>query len=224
MDIVLEALPVESEPAGYVISVRGSRVKIGLCNSRPIGMEHPTFGSFLAMEGNDETLIGVVTHVEAAVISEPGPGSYQALASIDLIGEIARGSDGRMAFRRGVRAHPPIGDAAHILSSDAMRVVYGSLSSRTIEIGRLAQDQSIPVRVELDNLLSKHFAVVGSTGVGKSSGVAVIVNAIIAADPGLRVLVLDSHNEYGRSFGKMAYVTGASDQPPLSGPVGMLVH
>ena len=59
-------------------------------------------------------------------------------------------------------------------------------------------------------MLSKHFAVLGSTGVGKSSGVAVILNAILDARPNLRIFLLDGHNEFGRCFGARANVVNAA--------------
>ena len=50
-------------------------------------------------------------------------------------------------------------------------------------------------------MLSKHFAMLGTTGVGKSSGVAVILQEILEARPDLRIFLIDPHNEYGRCFG-----------------------
>jgi uncharacterized protein len=55
-------------------------------------------------------------------------------------------------------------------------------------------------------MLSKHFAILGTTGVGKSSAVAVILQQLLQARPDLRVLLLDVHNEYGRCFGDRAYM------------------
>jgi len=55
-------------------------------------------------------------------------------------------------------------------------------------------------------MLSKHFAVLGSTGVGKSSGVSLLMNEILKSRPTLRVFLLDVHNEYGRCFGDRALV------------------
>jgi DNA helicase HerA-like ATPase len=55
-------------------------------------------------------------------------------------------------------------------------------------------------------MLSKHFAVLGSTGVGKSSGVARILLETMRAKPELRIFLLDSHNEYGHCFGARAHV------------------
>ena len=71
-------------------------------------------------------------------------------------------------------------------------------------------DETIHATVDVDNLLTKHFAILGSTGVGKSSGVAVMINAILDARPELRVFLLDGHNEYGRCFGSRANVVNAA--------------
>jgi hypothetical protein len=60
-------------------------------------------------------------------------------------------------------------------------------------------------------MLSKHFALLGTTGVGKSSAVAVILRQLTQARPELRVLLLDVHNEYGRCFGDRAYVANPSN-------------
>ncbi len=200
-------LSPHSAPIGHIVSVRGSRAKVGLPALSPLSKVRPTVGSFLAMQGGEALLIGVVSDVEAAVVADS---SYQALASLDLMGELSLEASGDLSFRRGVRAHPAIGDGVHLLSSDELRAVY-SRGGNNIEIGRLSQDANVPACVDGESLLAKHFAVVGSTGVGKSSGVAVILNAIVKADTGVRILILDSHNEYGRSFGKQAYVTGATD-------------
>src|SRR5437764_13805028 len=55
-------------------------------------------------------------------------------------------------------------------------------------------------------MLSKHFAILGTTGVGKSSGVALNLQQILAARPNLRLFLLDGHNEYARCFGDKALV------------------
>ena len=55
-------------------------------------------------------------------------------------------------------------------------------------------------------MLTKHFAVLGSTGVGKSTGVSLLLNEILKARPNLRIFLLDVHNEYGRCFGDRALV------------------
>jgi uncharacterized protein len=55
-------------------------------------------------------------------------------------------------------------------------------------------------------MLSKHFAVLGTTGVGKSSAVVLLLHEIVRTQPNLRIFVLDAHNEYGRPFADKALV------------------
>ncbi len=76
----------------------------------------------------------------------------------------------------------------------------------TLRIGQLQQDNAINVGLDVDELLSKHFAVLGTTGVGKSSAVALLLQQIMQARPNLRALLLDVHNEYGRCFGERANI------------------
>ena len=78
-------------------------------------------------------------------------------------------------------------------------------------MGHLSQDPSIPAYIDSDHLLAKHFAVVGSTGVGKSSAVAAILTKIVDVRPDVRVLLLDVHNEYSAAFGARASVIGAEN-------------
>ena len=86
-----------------------------------------------------------------------------------------------------------------------------SSGARAITVGHLSQDPSIPAYVDTDHMLAKHFAVVGSTGVGKSSAVASILGKMIDVRPELRVLLLDVHNEYRAAFGSRANVIGAEN-------------
>jgi uncharacterized protein len=55
-------------------------------------------------------------------------------------------------------------------------------------------------------LLSRHFAVFGTTGVGKSSGIVLILQQVLKVRPNVRIFLLDSHNEYDRCFSDRAQV------------------
>ena len=62
------------------------------------------------------------------------------------------------------------------------------------------------MHIDIDTLVSRHFAMLGATGVGKSSGVAIILQKILKTRPNLRIFLVDPHNEYGRCFGDKAQV------------------
>ena len=128
------------------------------------------------------------------------------MANVDLVGELDGRGGGALRFHRGVTDYPTIGDAAAALSNEEMRIIFDSFGSTPVKIGHLQQDSSIDVCIDIDEVLNKHFAVLGTTGVGKSSAVTLLLHQILRARPDLRVFLLDVHNEYGRCFGDRALV------------------
>ncbi|MEE8274060.1 MAG: DUF87 domain-containing protein, partial [Alphaproteobacteria bacterium] len=76
----------------------------------------------------------------------------------------------------------------------------------TVRVGTIHQDRSVPAFVTTDELLGKHFAILGTTGCGKSCAVALILRAILSQHRNGHVLLLDPHNEYARAFGDAAEV------------------
>ncbi|TAX72794.1 DUF87 domain-containing protein [Rhizobium leguminosarum] len=118
----------------------------------------------------------------------------------ELLGEVRVDEDRREEFSTGISRYPYLGAIAHrIRSADLMRI-YDAGQGTTAVIGKLTQDESIDAAIHIPSMLSKHFAVVGSTGVGKSTAVSLLLHKAIAADPKLRVLILDPHNEFAAAF------------------------
>ncbi len=101
---------------------------------------------------------------------------------------------------------PTIGDSVELVTNQDLRTVYAPVGSDQIDVGTLQQDPSVVAYVDVEELLSKHFAILGSTGVGKSTGVSLLLNEILKSRPNLRIFLLDVHNEYGRCFGDRALV------------------
>ena len=190
---------------GRVISVRGSLARVGLlAASQLAGPEvRATVGRFVSIRCADSTIVAMITEVSCEDL--PVSDVYIASASVDLLGEILGGPE-RPKFQRGVTHYPTIGDAVELITNQELRTVYAPSGSDQIDVGTLQQDPSVIAYVDVEEMLSKHFAVLGSTGVGKSSGVSLLLNEILKARPTLRVFLLDVHNEYGRCFGDRALV------------------
>jgi DNA helicase HerA-like ATPase len=203
-----QAEPAQEELLGHVLSVNGSQGSVGiLASSQSASCEaRVTVGQFVVLRSGLSLLIGVITEVTLTEIQVAREQGYYATAAIDLMGEIRTRPDGTTYFQRGVTSYPAIGDPAALISSRELRLIYDISGSNTIDIGTLLQDSGIGAYVHVDEMLRKHFAVLGTTGVGKSSGVAVILQQILAARPDLRIFLLDGHNEYGRCFGDRALV------------------
>jgi uncharacterized protein len=201
--------PVDSlKLVGHVFSVSGSQANIRL--TAPIRSELPdhrriTVGKFLAMRTLRSSVVGVVTDVDTG--QKPvGEAGIPLTARVDLLGELKEGKGGSVRFQRGITEYPAIGDEVDLLGSDGLRRIYDTASADTINIGQLQQDSSISARIKIDDMLGKHFALFGSTGVGKSSGVAVILREVLEMRPDLRIFLIDPHNEYGHSFRDRAHV------------------
>src|SRR6201747_675647 len=190
---------------GRVISVRGSLARVGLLAARPMAVAEvrATVGRFVSIRCANSTIVAMITEVSCEDL--PTSDIYVASASVDLLGEILGGPE-RPKFQRGVTNYPTIGDAVELITSQELRTVYAPTGSDQINVGTLQQDSSVIAYVDIEEMLSKHFAVLGSTGVGKSSGVSLLLNEILKSRPNLRVFLLDVHNEYGRCFGDRSLV------------------
>jgi DNA helicase HerA-like ATPase len=190
---------------GRVILVRGSLARVGLLANGKMGPSEirATVGRFISIRCASSVIVAMVTEVSCENL--PTSDNYVASASVDLLGEIYGTAD-RQKFQRGVTNYPTIGDAVELINSQELRTIYAPSGSDQINIGTLQQDPSVIAYVDIEEMLSKHFAVLGSTGVGKSTGVSLLLNEILKARPTLRVFLLDVHNEYGRCFGDRALV------------------
>src|SRR5882672_504508 len=189
---------------GRVISVRGSLARVGLLAVSQIATSEvrATVGRFISIRCATSTIVAMITDVSCEDL--PSSDNYIASAGVDLLGEILGGD--RPKFQRGVTNYPTIGDAVDLITNQELRTVYAPTGSDQINVGTLQQDRSVIAYVDVEEMLSKHFAVLGSTGVGKSTGVSLLLNEILKARPNLRIFLLDVHNEYGRCFGEKALV------------------
>jgi DNA helicase HerA-like ATPase len=197
-----------ADPLGHVLLVRGSEAHVGLPAPWPDETMRATVGKFLAIRAGTRELVGMVIEVSARHAATELDQHHRAIARIALMGEILQRDDGTQYFRRGVTDYPAIGDPVEMVSTEHLRLIYTPSGINTINVGHLSHDNSIPACIDVDGLVSKHFAILGTTGVGKSSGVAIIIDEIVRARPDLRVFLLDGHNEYGRCFGERANVIG----------------
>ena len=207
----------DKKEIGRVLYVSGSEARIGLFaeafrSESSAGDAALTVGKFIGVVRNRSLLVGIVGQVTTEVpllVREEG---YYAAASIDLMGEIIGGDvAGHPHFLRGITHYPAIGDAAVMLGTNELRMIYNVDRSAGVELGCLQQDATVKAYANIHDMISKHFAILGSTGVGKSSGLASLLRQILVVRPDLRIFMLDSHNEYAHCFGDSALVINPSN-------------
>lgn len=207
----MNTIPVSPTPAprsdrpliGRVISVDGSTARIELIQNRAPDAARATVGKFLGILSSHAVVVGMVTEI-AEQPRVPSAAQSTSAARIDLFGEIRTAGTG-VAFSRGVSDYPVIGESALLMNDRELRLVYGNIPGGAT-IGSLHQDPTIEAQINIDELLGKHFAILGTTGVGKSSGVAIVLQQLLKSRPDLRIFLVDPHNEYGRCFGDKAQV------------------
>jgi len=204
---------MEATYMGMVDSVKGSVVTVRITENLPtlIMIEGQSYrigqvGSFVRIPLGYTQLYGVCTLVGSAAApnaEEISQENSRKWLSITLFGE----SCGDF-FERGVSQYPTFGDEVHIVTSDDIRTIYNTAEKeRTITLGNIAASSGIPGRLDLGRLITRHSAIVGSTGSGKSNLVAVLLEAIASQGfQSARVLVIDPHGEYASAVGDKGYV------------------
>jgi len=181
-------------PLGRVRSVSGSQAQVRLAVAAQDA--RATVGKFLGIRAGETVVVGVITKVVADTQGREGE---LATAAVDMLGEIKTAERGKF-FQRGVTEYPMIGDAVELVTQGELKLIFDMSGPGTIDIGELQQDASIAAYISVDDMVRKHFAVFGTTGVGKSSGVALLLRQVLEARGDLRVFLIDPHNEYGHCF------------------------
>lgn len=112
-------------------------------------------------------------------------------------------------FERGVGQYPTVGDEVHLVTNDDLRIIYGWAKSKkgTISVGQIAATSGISADISVAGLVSRHSAIVGSTGAGKSNLVTVLLETVSDGSlPNARAVVIDPHGEYATALGDNARV------------------
>jgi len=173
-------------------------------------------GSFVRIPQGYHDLYGIISDVGATATPEALTDATQRgerWMSVQLVGEIVEAS-----FERGISQYPGINDEVHLVTERDLAKIYGTDEGGQVTIGRLAAAESIPVRIDLEKLITRHSAVLGSTGSGKSTTVANLLRSISGvqsgktAFPSARILLLDVHGEYGKALATVAKVFRVSPQ------------
>jgi hypothetical protein len=201
---------------GTVQDVNGTTVRVELTADTVTGLSFVNgegyrigqVGSFIRIPMGFVDLYGVVSQVGAGAApqGEDAEGNFgNRWILVQLVGEGHSG--GR--FERGISQHPTIDDRVHIVTESDLKTIYGSGDPQDyVSIGHLASAESIPSMIDINKLITRHSAVLGTTGSGKSTTVAGLLNAL--SDPGrypsARIVVLDIHGEYARALSDRATV------------------
>jgi hypothetical protein len=197
-------LECEFERVGRIVAVTGGHAIILLDAPEftSVGqMKGPEIGTLLKVDTPHTTALALVSALSAPAPSHEGTDQELRIAEVEFIGELPKGELHLVeSFRRGISAYPALGDVVGRASQVELARAYSCDTTRAIRIGHIHQDASIPAMAKLDELLGKHFAVLGTTGTGKSCVVALILRRILETNPQAHILLLDVHREYAQCF------------------------
>jgi DNA helicase HerA-like ATPase len=195
---------------GRIVSVTGSKA-IVLLDSPKEGQvrtsERPDMGTLLGIDTANTVVLAIVSALSAPVPAQRDGEAEIRIAELGLVGELWKDSEGKgRIFSRGVTVYPSLGDRARVASKAELEAAFCGDTERSVRIGCIRQDSSIPAMVRVDELLGKHLAILGTTGTGKSCTTALILRSILAKNPAAHILLLDPHNEYATAFREWAEV------------------
>ena len=190
---------------GRVSFCSGSRAIVSTTASRLTGAaaDFWSVGKLISIEAPGARIVALVCEILTGSGSWV-EGSQNSISIVcELVGEVTiiRGS---LGFKRGVSNYPALGAVAHRIRARDLEAMHDLGEKKTIEIGTLSQNSDIAAKVAIEDLLRRHFAVLGTTGVGKSCTVTLLVRRAVQVVKSLRVLMLDPHNEFLGGLGDIA--------------------
>lgn len=193
---------------GRVVACSGARATIAAVaeNGETSLTELWSVGRLISISVGRNRVVALVYSMQTASAEWGEEANNTFRIEVELMGEVHKGADGREAFSAGISQYPYLGAIVHRIRAADLARIYDSGRNDSCIIGKLTQDESLDATIHVPSMLAKHFAIVGTTGVGKSTAVTLLLNKAIASDPKLRVLILDPHNEFAAAFPELAVV------------------
>ena len=197
-------LAEEAERMGRIVAVTGAHAIIlldavdGFFDANQRGAE---IGTLMKVEGATTITLALISALSSPMPTHSSSEKELRIVEVEFIGELPKGVDGLpLSFRRGVSNYPSLGDIVFRANRNELAMAYACDTETAVRVGHIQQDPSIPAMIKIDEMLGKHFAILGTTGTGKSCSVALILRRILEKNPQAHILLLDVHREYAQSF------------------------
>lgn len=237
--------PIENLAIGKIIEVDGSHIiaeldpgltelsRVYAGETYPIGQ----FGSIVRIHFGRRLIYALVGRLRMKAEYEaergvtPRAAADERVVEADLFGEGEwtrdEGGEGKLQFERGVATYPLPQQTVYLTPKSELRFIYGHFKGAVIQLGEHVGAGGAPCYADLNELLGKHTAVLGSTGAGKSAAVAAIIHSVIQRGTDAKygtwkpqIVILDPHNEYGAAFPAASRLS--TDDGTLSLPYWLL--
>ncbi|MEO0880784.1 MAG: DUF87 domain-containing protein, partial [Pseudomonadota bacterium] len=199
---------------GSIVSVNGSHalVMLNAENAEADRRQRPQLGAIMSVDAGASISLGLVSAMSVPAPSLEANGPDLRLIELELIGEFTKPSAKAPArFRRGVSSYPTLGDGVHVATHNELAALFAVNGAASVRIGVVKQDTAIPATVSVNELFSRHCAIVGTTGAGKSCATALMLRAVLKSYNNAHIVILDPHNEYANCFEDMAVAFNANN-------------
>ena len=187
---------------GHVISCDGTHAVIAamMPGAEDESPDYWAVGSLITIRTGNVRTVGMLNQVEVPEGGWKDGARNQIHIHVELVGEIVENEAGKPVFIGGMSVYPHLGAVAHRIRNADLAAIFENTDKSAVRIGCLSQNREIDAMLSIDSLVSRHFAVVGTTGVGKSTSVSLLVRKIVEKRPDIGILVLDPHNEFAKAF------------------------
>ncbi|HWD58003.1 MAG TPA: DUF87 domain-containing protein [Stellaceae bacterium] len=200
----------QAGPIGRVIAVSAAQLIVLLQPPRPgqpVAASPLGMAELVKVRTRGSIVFGMISGLRVPLPSVATPEDDLKIIEVELIGETTYAPSGRTdGFRRGVSVFPALEDSVYLATPEDLGQVYAPPREAAIPVGSIHQNNDVPAFLLVNDLLGKHFSVVGTTGSGKSCAVATILRSIIDKNPHAHVILLDPHCEYAHAFPDEAIV------------------
>lgn len=195
-------LPTEGGPAPLLIGQPGTFISIGLPSGRLLAM-------ITAIDMKESSLLQ--TEIRMAEADEVAIGQvHKRVVGVVPVGTLNAGG----TFERGTDVLPTVNSAVYAVAPPTIDSIYRQYADGNFSLGHLSLIPEQEANIDLDAFLSRHGAILGQTGGGKSWTVASFLQKI-AAFPQSTMILFDLHGEYASAFGDEAdVVSGAGIELP----------
>lgn len=207
------APPRRNRATGHVISCDGTEARVA-CTAGHANAESADYwavGQLVSIQVPPNRVVGLLHRIETPNERWNPAEANSIILAVDLIGEMRLQSAGGLRFSSGISKYPHVGAPVHRIRNADLAAIYTATDETAVRIGCLSQNGDMPAQVSVRELVSRHFAVVGTTGTGKSTALALVLKKIVERLPDQRVLILDPHNEFTHAFGDLAVNIEARD-------------
>ena len=199
------------ERVGRIVAVTGAHAVILIdAEENSASGNHPKspeIGTLLKVDTPKSISLAMISALSSPMPSHSRDEKELRIIEVEFIGELPKDHQGQpLGFRRGISCYPSLGDIVFRANKTELEKAYACDAETSIRVGHIQQDESIPAMIKIDEMLGKHFAVLGTTGTGKSCTVALILRRILEKNPQAHILLLDVHREYANAFQEYAEV------------------